>query len=437
MKNIIQKIWHLDLVILYGFLIICFYFAHEIGTPTVMDNALLVKIPLYFILSSWLTLVITSSITKRFLNRMKASPFLTFPPTELTYYLIVGVVLALVLATFVSWSFAFVKYSNLLNISPIHGMRAITTSLHALVPLESRILFVLLPTVLLYPTPRKIKIISAIFCFFLLLFAFATQTKLGYLFSSIVLFYVVGISNIFFNTNKIKYSLSTGLFLLAFTIFGLVIIKNDDPNADGLVTEQSIKLQTQVQANLSNEGTYVCSASRKFVYDRKADIGESDLSFKSIYQGLKTRTFLTSAQMIRLFVCLREQNWKPNFRGHQLFKLINGYIPYYRFAYEIFRPGKGNSISSAVTNVAADAYFNLGFQGVILSGVTVGLIWFALNLVSAQTQFLPLLIFIKLYMVEVLSQLSILSALVTVTPLLTILAFDFLLNYKKIIKLEA
>lgn len=421
-KNLKNKIWSLDIILLFAYLAVSFRLAYLVEVPSVQNISLLYKIPLVFFGSSLLALFSAEFFSKIFFKNSTFNSD-TIKPSNLTYKIIAIVVSSAIFATFISWIVAFSKYSDLLRISPINGMRAITTSLHLLVPLESRILFVLIPIVLLYPAPKKNKLISAIFSFLLLFFAFATQTKLGYLFASLFLFYVIGISNTFFSKNKIKAGILSGLFLLAFTFIGLRLIKNDAPNAVNLVTNKTIKLATSMPFSPSINGRYECSASNRFVY--KAETTPTDLSGKAIFEGLLNRAIGTSAQMIRLFVCLREVGWKPNFRGHQLFKLINGYVPYYRYAYEIFRPGMGNAISSAVTNVAADAYFNLGFFGVILSGVTVGLIWFLFKLIVRQPEYFAILIFIKLYLAEILSQLSILSALVTVAPLVCILAFDF------------
>ena len=143
-----------------------------------------------------------------------------------------------------------------------------------------------------------------------------------------------------------------------------------------------------------------------------------------VISTLSQRTFGLSAEMVRLFVCLRETGWQPWFRGHQLARLLGIYQPYYRLAYAEFRPGLGTSVNSAVTNAAVDGYFNAGYPGVVLAGILGGLTVGYLMLLTAVPGYQPIAYYYRFYAIVVLCQLSILTVIVTLFPLWGMFAFD-------------
>ncbi|MDD4975457.1 MAG: hypothetical protein PHY93_13945 [Bacteriovorax sp.] len=423
-KALIRSIaWHFDLLFLNMYFFIVFGIAYFQKIPALVDNSILIYIPGIF-----LSIIIFGKMLFLRKNFLSLTAFSNLEPHKITYQILLGITGLATIATLISWCFAFKSHSDLLNISPIYGMRAITTSLHFLVPLESRIIFILIPPCLMYPYPEKKKIHIILLSLTLVLFAFSTQTKLGYLFVPSFLFYY------FIINRELPWKLSLlsktmiSLFLLSFLVGGFELIALDFTRGMHLTNDKSIKLTAAGSPELGNI----------FLKDHDLCKGEEHtypLYFETsnnlliISQRVFQRAFSLSAEMVRLFPCLRESGWRPSFRGHQLFRLIGAYIPYYRYAYEAFRPKSGTQISSAVTNVAVDGYFNMGYLGVITSALITLFILLSFDLVHQSASFTPLLIYFKIYFIIVISQLSVLSGLVTILPLFMLFILDIFFSY--------
>lgn len=426
LKKNINQLWNLDIILVVLMISIMFLFSTFQSLPKVDSSVNLFLIPLIFLSSILISMVLFHKIK----TKSKLIESIDVGPQNLTYKFLLWIVISASLAIFISWGFCIVENVAMLKTSPIFGLRAITTSLHKLVPLESRIQFVLIPLVLLYPAIHRKIFLERLIILFFLIITFATLTKLGFIFATFVLFYILIIKdNKFKILNRLRLA-ATLIFIFSMPIAGLKLINLDINNAYHLNKEHDLKINNTEYNRNGISATSVCAGETEQNPSNNVAINSEEMStYGVIVKRLMIRTFDTPSRMIRLFICLREQGWRPNFRGHQLFRLVKLYIPYYRMAYEAYRPGEGNIISSAVTNVAADAYFNSGHLGVALSGFCLSLIWFVLSFFTKFKSYWGIIIFIKIYLAEVILQLSLLSVIVTVAPIISVLIFDLILTY--------
>lgn len=330
--------------------------------------------------------------------------------SKVTKILIFITILLFILNLF-SMAIGHIKYSSLLAGSLSAGLRVITTSLHPLVPLESRLLYTLLPVMLFFPrikiSLRRIIMVGIIFL------AILCQTK-----SAAIYFPICGVTYILLFEKLEKFKKIWLIFsLLAFSLYLLLFIRLQSFNSNPGNVYFSPKIPKLELVEISKKEKNQDEASCRL--RGGAPEGVKD----STYEYLLYRAFNVSSKVIRLFICLRENNWRPNFRGHQSMRLIGQYIPYYRYAYHEYS-GRGTSANSAVSNLVADSYFNLGYLGVVLGGIFVALVYFVFVQLSIDSEAAPLIWLVRLNFMFTALQASILSCLVTLAPLILIFILE-------------
>lgn len=412
-----------DLIFLLGYVAFSFLFATLLTAPVLQSKDKLIIIPLIFI-----CIIVAGRIwTQKGVPRSIVTSLEGMSPQQVTYHALWYLTLFCILATLVSWMFAFHKNIDLVITSPINAMRAITTHLHSLVPLESRTIYILIPPTLLYPFQHKTKFQVSFLILSLLIFTFFVQTKFGYLFTTLFLIYLFTFhKDLPFRMSRFRKAVAMAV-LFGFCWGGLELIHSDIRNYHPMVKQGGLELTPKNVPRINEptkSDTYVCQQARK-----RTPYEIHGGKHLDIVLELGRRTFVVSAEMTRLFLCLRENGWRPNFRGHQLFRLAGIYVPYYRNAFNAFARGHGTQINSAGSNVAADAYFNMGYFGVILAACLVAGVFIFFDLFALNRVYLPLIIYFKIYFIMVISQMSVLSGLVTVFPLFLLVALDIYQNH--------
>lgn len=425
----------LDLAFFVVFLGCCLKYAAFFEVPPVQNTQLFFLIPMLFLAAMALGMGFLFLATAPF-SRFRS--LLDKPPQKITFQVTSALVFLASAALFVSWFFAFQRYHALFDASPTFGLRAITTNLHALVPLESRLLFTVIPTLLLFPfSSKKGGMQKALFAL-LVVIAILTQTKLGFLFTAAFGTLYLFSARSFLRDNRFRVACAAGLFLLGG--FGDLAI-DMRISSTSKVTQSallpSLPAPPVAVAPLPGTLAHRCSGyspkdlekipgailGTTFANDGVIEAGLFAPVAQAVH-NIAFRSYAMPAKVVRLFLCLREEGWRPGFRGHQLFRVVGGYIPYYRMAYREFRFDLGSSVSSAVTNAPVDAYFNAGFAGVLIAGFIAGVIWKALFLMGNAAHYFHVSLFVKAYFVLILCQGSILSAVVTVVPIALLLCFD-------------
>lgn len=464
---------------------VCFWIASEMDSPRVANPSILWTIYGLFAVTSITAFILASrwESKRHWFSRVAGEDI-----APATHALVSWTAIALLIATLVSWALSFSEYSSLLALSPSFASRAITTSLHPLVPLESRLLYTILPLALLLPFARKARLLQATFFFGVVVIGFVTQTKFGLLFlTGFGLYYLSGPFSFYRPT--IVRSAIAGVLLACISYAGMVAIGQAGsgepllrksgllptlprdlsathglpqqegtgerlsslgsehlPPADGDGGERVFPCADGSAAASGAESTNSmrsangAAAARNKLLD-SAEAGSEDpfldpstvrLAESAIASGNRTinslvhRSFGLAGRVIRLFVCLRQNGWEPRFRGNQIFRVFGGYVPYYRLAFGEFAPNNGSSVNSAVTNSQADAYFNMGIEGVFFAGILTGLIWAALHSFCGVPRFRDIGLYFRFSFVAVLSQGSIVAAVITFLPFACVLFLNAL-----------
>lgn len=285
----------------------------------------------------------------------------------------------------ISIVFALVQYWDHVAAAGSFGFRAVSTSLHRLVPFESRWIFLFGPWILfLSPQKKYLKVLRFICFIFWIFLLFVTQTKFNYIF--VIFIYLIWAFTVFKNS-PLK-TIMSGIFLLVFVTIGLKI--NMSKSIVSIETVLGDKKISTIAPNTweNTQNWEICSPykdhPKKSLEEREKDRETALDSYTKIYNSLIYRIFSTSSRVSWVYYCLRDvSHWEPQFRGHQIFRFLGGYKPVYRWIMNVIDEDYGaTAVSSAVANVVADSYLNAGYLGTILSAVVAGSIWYVLHLYS-------------------------------------------------------
>ena len=412
----------IDMILFLIFIPILYITATQLTSPAIASSGLLWKIPTIFVGS----IVFTDLFLKWISSHKKHFPqsveplFSALKPQKITFVLIMIFSMGLTIALFASWATSLKTYIHLFPLGTSSALRAITTGLHKLVPLESRLFYTVMPALLLYPfytkAARNWKALTWILMIFI---GFITTTKLSILYGVAFTAIYLWTKESFLIAKSIwpKILLPIGLIILAIGFFQIIKQSGNGPEA---------MLKKSYLPALSQPPTTESTVSKSTSCEGK---GDYDIWMqKGQAAFLVYRTFGISAEVIRLFICLRESGWQPNYQGHQSARLIGQYQPYYRWAYGELRPGRGSTIGSAVTNVSTDSYFNLGLVGVIISGVLIGGIYHFLLWITQHSMYTRFSYLIRINFFLILASGSMLSAIVSVAPIFVTLCCDYLIG---------
>lgn len=360
---------YLDLITFWAYFSILTGMGLLMQSPSLSSNSIIVQVYCLGLAGVASAVFSIRAITRRCPNILAPTkqPF-TIPAFVLDKWGAAGSVLALLLfvAVLISWYLAFREYEYLLEDNFKFGLRAVTTSLHAMVPAEFRLFQTVIPFLLLLPSTNgslfhwlKIALWSALF-----VLAFGISSKLAalYPFAFLILYTFCNYGLAGFKRKTIYIGFALSLALIFGHLWSLHSVENPIlkmRNHDSLPTIASTSQLDVAEVNLKPQTN--CRFSGEY----------PTLAFESTPVLIYYRTFGLSAATMRLFICLHENGWRGLYRGHQAARLLGVYVPFYRLAYNEFRPGQGSMLNSAVTNLVTDGYFNGGWAFSFLSAFIV------------------------------------------------------------------
>lgn len=322
---------------------------------------------------------------------------LGLPKNSKTYEVFSALTLLLSIFVFISWGITYSEHFTLIQKAPSYGLRLITTSLHKLVPVESRLFHTVLPFLIIFP--KKEKKWKGLMFFLFLFIGLATQTKISYFYLSFIsIIYIFQSINSF--KTKVLLSLlslaifSGGLYYTYQGSFGFYDLQVELEKISKEKGSEKKTIPTKKRNNVSVEKQTLAGHSCKGVGSFNLDLNRFH---KFPIWPIFSRAFILPSEMARLFTCLGEHGVYGHFKGHQLAKFTGSYFPYYEEAYREFRPAfESLSTNSARTTIIFDSFANGGYLLVILSALICGLLMAFLNLFLKDLTFTPLVLFLKL-----------------------------------------
>jgi hypothetical protein len=317
------------------------------------------------------------------------------------------------------------------------GLRAISTSLHKLVPLETRWIFLLGPwTFLLHSDNRRITFLRWINIFIWIVLIFLTQTKFNFLIINLffIAYYSVDLVNNFSLRRLLGIVSLLALITFIFYVALNFLILKTSTGRESVLNNQRIQ-----NLNINNDwkstpSTKLCNAFTETAKN-EAMYGEHgvnversmSISFSDFISNINGRVFGVAQRASGAYFCLRDYGkWRPNFRGHQLARLIGLYKPVNRWAMLTMDPVHGPSaVTSVVANFISDGYFNGGYFGVLLASIISFVGWVFLKILSEvkNTQSLYFLYLRYQFCLLLITQ-SFISAFVIIIFLLLIYYFS-------------
>jgi hypothetical protein len=264
------------------------------------------------------------------------------------------------------------------------GLRAISTSLHKLVPLESRWIFLLGPWTFLLvgEKNKKINILRLLNIFVWMILIFLTQTKINFLL--IAAFFVT-----FYGYEMLKQFSLKKLAVLCFILIvsylslNFIILKTAE-GKDLVINNDKVKSMNVENTWEQTPPTEKCNSYKQEAKNETQFVNEMSFSISSFIGSINGRIFGVAQRASGVFFCLRDfGNWRPAFRGHQLARLLGLYKPVNRWAIQSMDPIHGSSaVASAVANFVSDGYFNGGYIGVFFASIFSFMGWIFLKMLS-------------------------------------------------------
>ncbi|MDD4975456.1 MAG: hypothetical protein PHY93_13940 [Bacteriovorax sp.] len=371
---------NIDIVFLVYYIIALHLLVIKVNFPPVEKKSIIVSCGIFLFVTS-VILISIKRINSLFLKH--TSGFQAAIETQ--YLQTIVQLIALISGSLILFSIfgSMYTYQDILYAQGGFGLRAISTSLHKLVPLETRWIYLIGPWIfLLQPKDKKVKAIKWVNALIWIILILLTQTKLNYLF---VIFFFAS----FYTSELIKkFSLYKVLGLILITFFSylalnFVMIKSGSGEQVVLSNPKIINLNIENNWNhtppTNKCNSYSPIASTAVFSERKLSF-----SFQDFLSNIYGRIFGVAQRATGAYYCLRDYgHWRPNFRGHQLARLLEIYKPVNRWVMQNMDPVHGaTAVTSAVANFIADAYLNSGYLGIFLaSGLSI-FGWIFLKLLS-------------------------------------------------------
>lgn len=449
---VLLKLWRplrgFDVVVLLGYLFVLHKDAARLALPSM--NSGIINDSYFLFLSSFLLALGTLFFVK--------NHWLKSAGSEKNRYTDFGSILCIVgllsgIPIVISIVVSLIEHFNLFLVGGNFGLRAISTSLHRLVPFESRWIYLIgFPIILVGVTEEKLRWAKYINLGILIFLLSVTQTKINYL----VLFAVIIIW--FFTQSQYSFKKAI-LYASSFTIIGVLslnhVVSEASRNVASLLTNKSnfaieennwektnnttacqgfptaVNAPAQLdQPSQSPVPTKPTSESPRNpqsllppqpqhqaqlqpqLQPQQQQPQNAFLKKVSTLSFLRSRLFNISARVTRVFYCLRsEAGWQPEFRGHQMFRFVGGYKPVYRWIMNSVDKQHGaTAVTSAVANVVADSFLNGGFIGVGISAALAAVFWGFLFFLSAN----PLFFYLRMIYCSILCTQGIITAGVVV-----------------------
>ena len=416
----------LDLLLYFAFFLEVTCVAARLSEPVVREPATVTGIFLAFTLSAGATLVIVRRLARSgtvFDGLRSMAGRLV--PTNRVFLILSGLTWAITVAVSISVGITMSRHADLISGSLGFGLRAITTSIHPLAPLELKLVYLFYPLVLFYPAGRNRLSIAVKFgtYLFYLFWLGLTQLKFGFIFGLAASALYWSSSNSPVSGRKSRWA-AAGLFgaLLILALYHVQTLPPTDyETVKAAPSLSKLDFSDPAWKHDPNSPCHGMMDSKPLPIP-----GSTWDRLKYTYIVLEDRAFSLPGQMSRLFICLRDQGWRPRFRGSSFFRFLGNHHPYYRWAYEEFRPGLGTSINSAVVILPVDSYFNAGWWGVVCSGVLLAILWSILFAATSFPGYEIIAWYFRVYFFSVISGSGMVQGFFTLVPLFMLIGLEYL-----------
>lgn len=333
------------------------------------------------------------------------------------------VILGLISVCFISITMGIIQNLGLFDSTFSYSLRLITTALHPLYPLESRLFHTFMPFALLSPYGRK-KLKLILWLLYIIL-VFLLQVKIAPLYLFCLIFIATFRRPFKSFYNKLGFflcsaSLCLGLFFFTF--------QNSNSGFKSLYEDKKL------QETMNNQVPLVTIDNHKF-YENCKRIDNMDPAILSTIEGdlpkvvgaTIYRTLVLPSVVSRLFICAWENDFKGHFRGHQLARITGHYLPIYNVLYRTYFPEHGNfTLANAVGNFVYDSYFQIGYLGVFFATLILLCILFLIESMPNSENFWSLKNLMKLNFLYSTFTASILSAVIFFVPLFLFFIYVYL-----------
>ncbi len=331
-------------------------------------------------------------------------------------------IIALTSLCFISIAYAISKNLGLFTDSFSYSLRLISTALHPLYPLESRLFHTLIPFSLVAPFGSK-SIKKTLWVMYILLI-FCLQTKIA----PIYLFLIISLKLFFYEEIPLKKKMTIGSISLigCLILFGFTY-KFSARDFDRLMKNDQLKQAMSTQISESKPFTdFPKQCVQK--EDPTLSVASSYYSFNKFSSDFFYRLILLPAIVSRIYVCAWDNGFKGYFQGHQIARIFKAYVPVYNIIYTSYFPNHaGFSHGHAVGNFVFDSYFQLGFVGTLFCILAVLLLLVLIDALPETESFRGLKHLMKLNFLYGSLTASLLSTFLFFIPLLGLIIY-LLLN---------
>lgn len=404
--------FHILVLILY--LVAISFIAATLHEPALDTSSSVIKISLIPIIGFF-------SILIYFIKRKNISTNVSFEKLKSFFDIYNSIVLLMMIVCLTSISYAIFSHTELLQESFSYSLRMISTTLHPLYPLESRLFHTLVPFALLASFGNK-KVKFTLWSLYKVL-AFLLQIKVA----AIYLFFLLVIVSfqMTWKKNYLRYTFLGFSFVLCTLIYSFIYLES----AKGF---EAVSSNTSFQKEMVAHTPLVSINNPSFYKNCK----DSDNPVIPQYLQRIEQTWprgasaffyraLTLPSIVsRLYVCAWDNGFHGYFKGHQIARLTGNYLPVYNILYRTYFPAHGNfSLANAVGNFAYDSYFQLGYLGVLLSTFVLVIILLLIEVIPSTQKFQGIKNLMKLNFLYGTLTASVLSAILFFVPLFACFLF--------------
>lgn len=334
------------------------------------------------------------------------------------------IMIFLTLICFCSFGIGLIKNISLFESAFSYSLRLVTTALHPLYPLESRLFHTLIPFSLVTPFGKKSYKVVLWTLYVLLVFLLQIKIAPLYLFLIVLLALHQNSSKKLSSKAIIcVMSLACCAGLYSFTY------KNSNKDFEQLMKNDHLKsvMKPLAPAQAESRSLFQENCAQKKDM-RLAKIAQFSNISKFAYD-FTYRTVILPSIISRVFVCAWDNEYRGYFRGHQLARFFGEYTPVYNTLYVTYFPEHaGFSYANAVGNYVFDSYFQLGIIGVILATLITLSVLFLINKIPSLIEFRGLKNLMKINFIYGVLTASILSTTLFFLPLLCLYAITLYLK---------
>lgn len=338
-----------------------------------------------------------------------------------------GLMILLTLVCFSSFALALMKNLNLFDNAFSYSLRLITTALHPLYPLESRMFHTLIPFSLIVPFGNKNY--KYILWILFIILTFLLQIKIGPIFLFLIIVLSLSQNQNLILKKKILIGIAAWICCLGMFFF---TYKSSSRDFEQLYKNEHLKtVLPTVQPKLDSVSTKFQNNCVQHEDPKLSEVSQY-YQFSKFANDFIYRTIVLPSIVSRVFVCAWDNDYKGYFKGHQLSRLIGVYEPIYNIIYTTYFPNQsGFAYAQAVGNYIFDSYLQLGFFGVLISTLLTIFMLYLIKKIPGEIEFKGLRNLVKINFLYGTITASLISTLLFFFPLICLYITLFLLKLSR------